>query len=441
MILVLLLASQLVATDLYLPALPQIASEFGGQAGPVQWTLTAFIMAFGLAQLAVGWRADHVGRRPLLLCGLTVYVAAASLGALAAGLGVLIASRVLLGVATAMCVIGARAVIRDRHEGAAGMGVMARSMTGMGAIGVLSPVLGGLVTQSLGWHWTLALVAGFGVLAWLAVYQGLEETSGRAAPAAPATTTAPASASAAVPATTQASASASAPATAPASASAAERAPGARPAALGYFGILRQRQFLVSSLLAGTSFSGAMCFLLLSPFVFIRDLGMSRVAYGTVPAACTLAFLAGTVLCRHSLQHHPVPRVVKWGALLSLAGGAGQAAMAWAGVHAAWALLLPQCVYMLGHGIHQPCGQGGAVAQFPHQAGRAAAASGLVITTVAFIAGQLAAHSPLPAASTLVLAMACISSLLGVLAFACIERAYPTAVANCALIAQGERMP
>jgi DHA1 family bicyclomycin/chloramphenicol resistance-like MFS transporter len=377
-ILVLLLATQLVATDVYLPALPQIASQFGGGAGPVQWTLTAFILAFGLAQLVVGWRADQIGRRPLLLCGLGLYVAAALLGALAPGLGILIASRVLLGVATAMCVIGARAVIRDRHDGAAGMGVMARSMSGMGAIGVLSPLAGGLVTQSLGWHWTLALVAGFGALAWLAVYRGLVET----------------------------------------------RVPAPGPATLGYLAILRHRQFLTSSLLAGTSFSGAMCFLLLSPFVFIRDLGMSRLAYGAVPAACTLAFLAGTVLCRRCLQHHPVPRVVKWGALLSLAGGAGQVLLAWAGLHAAWALLLPQCVYMLGHGIHQPCGQGGAVAPFAHQAGRAAAASGLVITAVAFVAGQLVAHSAWPAAATLVLAMACISSLLGLLAFGGMERAY-----------------
>ncbi|MFA9219140.1 MAG: MFS transporter, partial [Sphingomonadaceae bacterium] len=268
LILMLLLASQLVATDVYLPALPQIASEFGGRAGPVQWTLTAFILAFGLAQLGVGWRADQIGRRPLLLWGLGLYVVAATLGALASGLAILIASRVVLGIGTAMCIVGARAVIRDRYEGAAGMGVMARSMSGMGAIGVLSPLAGGIVTQTMGWHWTLALVAGFGTLAWLAVYCGLEESCTAHASTASNSST----------------------------------------AALGYFAILRHRQFLACSLLAGTSFSGAMCFLLLSPFVFIRDLGLSRLAYGAVPASCTLAFLAGTVLCRHALQRHAVPR-------------------------------------------------------------------------------------------------------------------------------------
>ncbi|MBA5687894.1 multidrug effflux MFS transporter [Rugamonas apoptosis] len=379
-VLVLLLACQLVATDVYLPALPQIASQFGGRAGPVQWTLTAFLLAFGLAQLAIGWRADRIGRRSLLLGGLTLYVAAAVTGALAGGLETLITSRVLLGMAAAACVIGARAVIRDLYAGPAGMGVMARSMTGMGTIGVLSPLAGGLVTQWLGWHWTLALVAGFGALAWLAVWRGLPETR------------------------------------APAAAGDAD--------VTGYWAMVRHPRFLASSLLAGISFSGIMCFLLLSPFVFIRDFGMSRVAYGAVPAACTLAFLVGTVICRRSLRHYPVPRVVRMGALLSMAGGAGQLLLAQAGVHAPWALLVPQCVYMLGHGIHQPCGQGGAVEPFPAQAGRAAAVSGCIITSMAFVAGQLVSHSQLDASATLVLAMSCISAALGLLAFGGMERAY-----------------
>lgn len=384
-VLVLLLACQLVATDVYLPALPQIASQFGGRAGPVQWTLTAFILAFGLAQLAIGWRADHIGRRPLLLGGLGLYVAAATMGALANGLEMLVASRVILGMAAAACVIGARAVIRDRYAGPAGMGIMARTMTGMGLIGVLSPLAGGLVTQWLGWHWTIGLVAGFGALAWLAVYRGLEETRVHAADA--------------------------------------------DADAGSYRAILHHPQFLASSLLAGISFSGAMCFLLLSPFVFIRDFGMSRVAYGAVPAACTLAFLVGTVICRRCLRRHPVPRVVRIGALLSVAGGAGQFLLAQAGVHTPWALLAPQCVFMLGHGFHQPCGQGGAVEPFANQAGRAAAASGCIITAVAFVVGQLVSHSPLGASATLVLAMSCISTALGLLAFLGMERAYRRAEA------------
>ncbi|HEX8603303.1 MAG TPA: MFS transporter, partial [Pseudoduganella sp.] len=292
----LLLAAQPVATDLYLPALPHIASSLGAAAGQVQATLTVFILAFGIAQLAAGPLVDHHGRRRVLLWGLALYVLAAVAGALAGSLPQLLAARAVQGIATAASVIAARAIIRDQHEGPAGMRIMARSLTGQSAIGVACPLAGGFAAQYLGWHATLGMVAGFGVLAWLAVYTGYRETW--------------------------------------------TRPEGGARAGLATF--LSNPQFVACALLAGLSFSGALCFLILSPFVFIGEFGMSRVAYGVLPALCSLAFLLGTVLCGRLLRHWSVPRVVRLGACLSLLGGAGQVLLWHGGVHAAWALALPQ---------------------------------------------------------------------------------------------------
>lgn len=369
-VLMLLLAAQPVATDLYLPALPHIAASLGAAAGQVQGTLTVFILAFGIAQLAAGPLADHYGRRRVLLWGLALYVLAAIAAASAPTLPLLLAARAVQGVATAAAVIAARAIIRDQHAGPAGMRIMARSLTGQSAIGVACPLVGGLAAQYLGWQATLGMVAGFGVLAWLAVYTGYRETW-------------------------------------------------RRPEAAGRAGLatfLSNPQFVACALLAGLSFSGALCFLILSPFVFIGEFGMSRLAYGALPALCSLAFLLGTVLCGRLLRHWSVPKVVRLGACLSLAGGAGQVLLWHGGVHTAWALALPQCVYMLGHGFHNPCGQAGAVAPFPAHAGRAAAVSGFVLTATGFVAGQLATASGAAASTTLVAAMGCITALLAVVA-------------------------
>ena len=383
-ILMLLLAAQPVATDLYLPALPHIAASLGVAAGRVQATLTVFILAFGIAQLAAGPLVDHYGRRRVLLWGLALYVLAALAAALSPSLPLLLAARAVQGVATAAAVIAARAIIRDGHAGPAGMRVMARSLTGQSAIGVACPLAGGLAAQYQGWHATLGMVAGFGALAWLAVYTGYRETWTQ-----PAVT---------------------------------------RRAGLGTF--FGNPQFVACALLAGLSFSGALCFLILSPFVFIGEFGMSRMAYGALPALCSLAFLLGTVLCGRLLRRWSVPRVVRLGACLSLAGGAGQVLLWQAGVHTVWALVLPQCVYMLGHGFHNPCGQAGAVAPFPAQAGRAAAVSGFVLTATGFIAGQLATASTASASATLVAAMGCITAALAVVAlvlvpFACRDGPVP----------------
>jgi hypothetical protein len=76
------------------------------------------------------------------------------------------------------------------------------------------------------------------------------------------------------------------------------------------------------------------------------------------------------------------------GAFFTLAGGAAIVALALAGVHAVWAVLLPQWLFTFGHGIHQPCGQAGAVGPFPHAAGAAAALAGFVLALTAFGVGR-----------------------------------------------------
>ena len=72
--LALLLGLLPVTTDLYLPGLPALAAEFGGAVGQAQLTLSGLILSFGFGQLLLGPVSDRVGRRPVLLAGLGVYV-------------------------------------------------------------------------------------------------------------------------------------------------------------------------------------------------------------------------------------------------------------------------------------------------------------------------------------------------------------------------------
>ncbi len=58
--------------------------------------------------------------------------------------------------------------------------------------------------------------------------------------------------------------------------------------------------------------------------------------------------------------------------------------LAWAGVQNVWAIILPQLLFMVGHGINQPCGQSGAVGPFPQSAGAASAVNGFLMMVVAF---------------------------------------------------------
>lgn len=63
--------------DMYLPALPVIASEFGVPAGSAQMTLSTYILGFAIGQLFYGPMADSIGRKPVVLGGTLVFAAAA----------------------------------------------------------------------------------------------------------------------------------------------------------------------------------------------------------------------------------------------------------------------------------------------------------------------------------------------------------------------------
>ena len=78
--------------------------------------------------------------------------------------------------------------------------------------------------------------------------------------------------------------------------------------------------------------------------------------------------------------------------MLTITGGVSMTALAYAGQgqdwYGAWAVMGPMYIFMLGHGIHQPCGQSGAVGPFPHAAGAASALNGFLMMVVAFAIGQ-----------------------------------------------------
>jgi DHA1 family bicyclomycin/chloramphenicol resistance-like MFS transporter len=152
--------------------------------------------------------------------------------------------------------------------------------------------------------------------------------------------------------------------------------------------VFSSRSFWAWSSVSATSFGGMFCFLLFSPAIYIEYLGLSPMAYGWIPASGSLVYILSTTWCRHLLSRHSVVRTVQWGSQLSLLGGLIQlAAGTWA-THSFWVLLFGHWVFALGHGIHQPCGQAGAVSDFPKLAGRAVAWSGFVMMAVAFVVGQ-----------------------------------------------------
>jgi len=141
------------------------------------------------------------------------------------------------------------------------------------------------------------------------------------------------------------------------------------------------------TLLISFTYGGLFTVLAGSAFVYINVLGLSVQAYGLAMASASASYLAGTFVCRRWVARLGMAGAVRRGAVFTLAGGVLGAALAVGGVQAVWAVLLPQWLFAFGHGIHQPCGQAGAVGPFPQAAGAASALAGFVLAATAFGVG------------------------------------------------------
>ncbi len=175
-LLALLLGTQPITTDLYLPALPGLAADLGSPMGSTQLTLSALLFAFGLGQLLLGPAADRFGRRPVLLAGLAGYVLASFGSALAPDIAALVGWRALQGLGMAAAVVCARAMVRDLYAPAEGARVMSKALSGLGLLALASPLLGGVLASTLGWRHALAATGVFGALCLLVVALALHET-------------------------------------------------------------------------------------------------------------------------------------------------------------------------------------------------------------------------------------------------------------------------
>jgi DHA1 family bicyclomycin/chloramphenicol resistance-like MFS transporter len=101
----------------------------------------------------------------------------------------------------------------------------------------------------------------------------------------------------------------------------------------------------------------------------------------------SFVYILGTFLCRRLLPHFGVRRTVAIAGALTLTGGTLAGTLAAAGIQNMWAIIVPFYLFMLAHGVHQPCGQSGSVGPFPNAAGAASALNGFFMMLAAFAVG------------------------------------------------------
>ena len=162
--------------DLYLPALPQLADDLATSASAAQLSITACLVCLALGQLVAGPLSDRLGRRRPLMVGLLAYLLASIACALAPSVEVLVALRLIQGLAGAAGIVISRAIARDLYSGRALMIFFSRLLLIAGLAPVIAPILGGQLSRIMDWRGIFLVLAGFGAVLLLAGWFGIRET-------------------------------------------------------------------------------------------------------------------------------------------------------------------------------------------------------------------------------------------------------------------------
>jgi len=335
------------AIDMSLPALPALSAEFDASPERVQLTLSLFIIGYAGGQIFHGPLSDRFGRKPVLIGGLVIYVAAAIACAVSQSIDVLIAARLVMGFGGCVGPVLARAVVRD-HYGGSLAAQMYSSLTAVFALAPLvAPTIGGWLLVHFSWRAIFVVLTLFAGTLFVVIVFGFAESL---------------------------------------------KAPDRDALRLGrlvrnYQTFLASRVCLGYALLNGLCWAGIFAFLSASPFVFITVYGVAPEHYGYYFAVLAVALVIGALSNKRLLRRHAHDRVLRWGLMATVAGGAAVLAACitrWGGAGGVMAGFM---LYIWGQAVVAPNAMAAALEPVPHMAGTGAALLGVVQMGCGAVAG------------------------------------------------------
>ncbi|WP_442801816.1 multidrug efflux MFS transporter EmrD [Serratia rubidaea] len=328
--LILLVAVGQMAQTIYVPTIANIAHDLSVRTGAVQQVMAAYLLTYGFSQLIYGPLSDRVGRRPVILAGMAIFMLGATGALLANSLTILVAASAIQGMGTGVAGVMARTMPRDLYAGTALR--YANSLLNMGILvsPLLAPVIGGALAMVFGWRASYAFLLVLCVGVAFAMFRWLPETR---------------------PQQTE------------------KRRMLASFRQLLADGAFSRYLVMLIGGLAGIAVFEASCGVLMGGVLGLNGLTVSILFILPIPAAFFGAWYAGRDgKSFHQLMWHSVLSCLLAGLMMWIPG--------WFGVMNIWTLIVPAALFFFGAGMLFPLATTGAMEPFPYLAGAAGALVG-----------------------------------------------------------------
>ena len=152
------------ATDIYLPSMPSMATELNLPESSIQLTLSIFLISYGLTQFFAGSIVDSFGRFRVSAVSLALFVVSFLVTAFTKDIFVIYAMRVLQGILSGFAVVAKRAFFVDVYEGEQRKHYLS-IMTIVWSVGpIIAPFIGGYLQKLFGWQSNFYVLAGYSLV-------------------------------------------------------------------------------------------------------------------------------------------------------------------------------------------------------------------------------------------------------------------------------------
>lgn len=340
------------ATNIILPAFPDIGRTLAVSPQSLAVTLSAFFIPFALGQLVIGPVSDRRGRKGLMLSGLAVLAIGSMVCALATQLEWPIVGRAIQGLGACAPSVLARSIIRDLFEGVTLSRALSFVMVAMAAAPGFSPLVGGLLSHMAGWRSTFWLVAALTLLLGLLYSTRIGET----------------------------------------------HLPTARRDAFiaatftSYVQLLGDRRFMAPAMGVGLAVGGLLAFFAATPAILMGGLGLTSIELGYFFAVTVLVVFGAGIMAPRLATRWSAPVVAMVGCTIALAGSIALLAGSAGLLH----FSVSMSIFLFGIGLLNPLGTAMALQPFGARAGAASALLGFLQMGAASLAitAMAAAEGP-----------------------------------------------
>ncbi len=326
------------------PILPVMGHSLQVDYGTLQFVVSAYLLGLGIFQPVQGVLCDRYGRRPVLLGGFAVFLAASLLASFAESLPALVLARFLQSMGVSVATVVSRAIVRDSYEPEPAAIALSFISAVMGVAPVLAPLAGGAAAEAFGWRAVFWLHAGMAAALLVLLGLQLKETRPQTVHAVSVTEL-----------------------------------------LRGFRLLARERSFMghafVYSCVSGASFM----FITVGADLFGRLFGMSASRFGVMWAFLAAAYVSGAVSAGALSRRHGSSRIMHVGIRLNLAAATLFVFAAFSSQprFAVFAAALALLVY--ANGLVSPLALAGAVGPHPEMAGVAAGFSSSIAMLVSML--------------------------------------------------------